>query len=231
MKKLFLIFLILTCSCKANWSYDGRGKPDNWSKLDGANKFCKIGYNQSPINIVEKFEASELKFDYSVSDVEKEKKNYIMNVNFDGKNFVSRGKKKYLLRSLAFHHPSEHLVKGEPYSLEMQIAHKSDDEQWLMLGIFFEVGKENPNFKTLINFLNSKKTEAKIDPARIVKFADEVFFYDGSFTTPPCKEGVKWYVMKTPIQISKEQMNQIIKSAIFAKTNSRPVQKFHPEKY
>jgi len=231
MKKFLLLILFFATSCKASWNYEGRGRPENWSTLDEANKFCKIGFNQSPINIKNDFSASELTFDYKLSDVEKEKKNYVMNVNFDGKNYINRGKKKYLLRSLAFHHPSEHLVKGKAHSMEMQIAHKSDDEQWLILGVFLEVGKENPNFKTLINFLDSKDNEGKIDLSKIVKTSDEVFFYDGSFTTPPCKEGVKWFVMKTPIQISKEQMNQIIKSAIFVKTNARGVQKFNPEKY
>ena len=231
MKKLFLIFLFFTCACQNKWSYEGSTGPANWSKLDEKNKFCKIGYNQSPINIKEKFDISDLKFDYQISDVEKEKKNYVMNVNFDGKNFIYRGKKKYLLRSLAFHHPSEHLVGGKPHSMEMQIMHKSDDEQWLVLAVFLELGKDNPDFKSLINFLTSNAKEGKINLGKIIKSDDETFFYDGSFTTPPCKEGVKWYLMKTPITISKEQMNQIIKSAIFVKTNARPVQKFNPEKY
>lgn len=230
-RTIFVILLCFLTSCHATWDYSGRGRPEKWSEMDPQNKFCKIGFNQSPINIKENFSPSELRFEYQLSDVEKEKKNHVMNVNFDGKNYVYRGKKKYLLRSLAFHHPSEHLVRGKAHSMEMQILHKSDDEQWLALGIFLEVGKENPNFKTLINFLNSKNKEAKMDASKIVKFADDVFFYDGSFTTPPCKEGVKWFVMKTPIEISKEQMNQIIKSAIFVKTNARPVQKFNPEKY
>jgi len=231
MKKFLLSLLFLTCSCKATWNYEGRGGPQNWAKLDEKNKFCKIGFNQSPIDIKQNFAVSELSFDYKISAVEKEKKDHALFINFDDKNYVLRGKKKYLLRSILFHHPSEHLVRGKAHSMEMQIAHKSDDEQWLILGIFLEVGKENPNFKTLINFLNSKDKEGKIDLSKIVKTTDEVFFYDGSFTTPPCKEGVKWFVMKTPIQVSKEQMNQIIKSAIFVKTNARPVQKFNPEKY
>ena len=71
----------------------------------------------------------------------------------------------------------------------------------------------------------------RIDISKIVNTNDKTFFYDGSLTTPPCSEGVKWYVMKTPVKISQEQMNKIIKSAIFAKTNARPVQAFHPEKY
>lgn len=236
MKKLFVIFLIIfTSSCKRDWSYEGSSGPQSWGELDEKFKFCKIGYNQSPIDIKDKFGDSDLKFSYKLSDVEKEKKNYVMNVNFDGQNLLFRGKKKYLLNRISFHHPSEHLVNGKAHSLELQIAHKSEDEQWLIVGIFLEVGKENPEFKKLINLLTAKEKakgqEGKFDLSKIVKENDQIFFYDGSITTPPCTEGVKWYIMKTPIEISKEQMNQIIKSAIFVKSNARPVQEFHPEKF
>ena len=70
-----------------------------------------------------------------------------------------------------------------------------------------------------------------IDLSKIANEHDKMFFYDGSLTVPPCSEGVKWYVLKTPLKVSKNQMRAIIKAGIFAKTNARPVQKFNPEKY
>ena len=155
----------------------------------------------------------------------------VQNINFDGENFLLRGKKKYWLHSIVFHHPSEHFIDGNQHSLEMQLYHKSEDEQGLVVAVLLEVGDENSDFTSLINFLASKEREGRINPIKFIKTSDKVFFYDGSLTTPPCKEGVKWYVMKTPTKISKEQMNTIIKSAIFAKSNARPLQVFHPEKY
>ncbi len=227
--------LVCTFSCAKNWSYSGKTAPQNWGDLDEKFKFCKIGYNQSPIDIKSDFEDGELKFSYSNSDVELLRKNYVKQVEFDSRDFVLRGKKKYFIRNLHFHHPSEHLVAGEPHSLEMQIYHKSEDEQLLVLAIFLEVvkgsTKENLEIDNLIKLLSSKEKAAKLNLAKIVNYGDKIFFYDGSFTTPPCTEGVKWYVMKTPLQISKSQMNQIIKLAILAKSNAREVQQFHPEKY
>jgi carbonic anhydrase len=86
-------------------------------------------------------------------------------------------------------------------------------------------------FNNLIDFLKSKKIEDKFDLSKIIDETSLSFFYEGSFTTPPCTEGVKWYIMKNPIFISKEQMNTIIKSTIFVKSNARGVQKFNPEKF
>lgn len=232
MKKIFVVFLlILVSSCFGKWSYEGKRGPKHWGDLKEEFKFCKIGYNQSPINVKYAFEESDLKFSYSLSDVEKTRANYLMKINFYGQDFLLRGKRKYFLENLEFHHPSEHLINSQAHSLELQITHKSEDEQLLKLAIFLEVGKENTKFDQLIKFLLAKEKDSKIDLSKIIKADDKIFFYDGSLTTPPCTEGVKWYVMKTPFQISKEQMNQIIKSAIFVKSNARSLQEFHPEKF
>ncbi len=229
MKKIFFgfcfLFFLSSCGVK-KWSYENQEK---WGE-SSENKFCKIGYNQSPIDVKYDFSGGDLQFFYNNSEVEKKYLDYALRAEFFGKNYVSR-KRKYFVRYLDFHHPSEHLLNGEQQILEMQILHKSDDEQWLILAIFLEMGKLNSKFDELINFLESKKSEGKIDLRKIVNMSDQAFFYDGSFTTPPCREGVKWYVMKTPIQISKEQMNRIIKSAILVKSNARKIQEFHPEKF
>jgi carbonic anhydrase len=229
MIKLLLsfLFLLILSSCSLQWNYKNQ---DNWGAKD-ENRFCKIGYNQSPIDVKYEFKENDLKFSYQKSNVEKKRVNYVLKSEFFSRDFLQRGKKKYFIRYLEFHHPSEHLVKGEPRSIEMQIIHKSEDEQWLVLAIFLEVGEENAQFSQIINFLQSSKKEGEINLGKIVNSDDKIFFYDGSFTTPPCFEGVKWYVMQTPIYLSKEQMNQIIKSAIFAKSNARKVQEFHPEKF
>ncbi|MBP7710610.1 MAG: carbonic anhydrase family protein [Rickettsiales bacterium] len=229
-KILAVFFLIFLSSCAKNWSYDGHFGPKNWGNVEEF-KFCKIGYNQSPINIEGEFKDEDLDFSYSNSEVEKKPTKHLLRLEFDSKDFVLRLKRKYLIRHIEFHHPSEHLVSSEAHSLEMQIYHKSDNEQWLALAFFLEVGKENSNFEQLTKFLAGKENVGKLNLSKIVKEKDKLFFYDGSFTTPPCTEGVKWYVAKTPITVSKEQMNQIIKLAIFAKTNARPTQAFHPERF
>ena len=60
-----------------------------------------------------------------------------------------------------------------------------------------------------------------IDLKRLLPEDKRYFTYMGSLTTPPCSEGVLWMVMKTPVNISPEQIN------IFARLypmNARPIQ-------
>lgn len=231
--KFFLILLLAfsAFSCSKQWAYDGRVAPDKWGDLNEEFKFCKIGYNQSPIDVKDDFKDIKLKFSHSESDVDKERNNHVMQIAFFNKDHVARGRKKYFVRQFHFHHPSEHLVKGEQSSLEMQIFHKSYDEQWLVLGLFLKVGQEHAEFNRIIDLFESKQIAGKVDLSKIINKKDKMFFYDGSFTQPPCTEGVKWYLMKTPIEISKEQMNKIIKMGIFVRSNARPEQAFHPARY
>ncbi|MCH8869339.1 MAG: carbonic anhydrase family protein [Chloroflexi bacterium] len=47
------------------------------------------------------------------------------------------------------------------------------------------------------------------------------FAFDGSLTTPPCSEGVKWHLKQETVQASKAQMEKFM--SIFGR-NARPVQ-------
>ena len=48
------------------------------------------------------------------------------------------------------------------------------------------------------------------------------YYYQGSLTTPPCSEGVRWLIMKEPIAMSIDQI-AALKKAIGC-DNNRPVQ-------
>jgi carbonic anhydrase len=50
----------------------------------------------------------------------------------------------------------------------------------------------------------------------------DYYRFNGSLTTPPCSEGVRWFVMKKPATVSKAQIEQFSKSVGVA--NNRPLQ-------
>ncbi len=232
-----LLFVTLFISCGADWSYEGENAPQKWGEIKEEYKFCKIGYNQSPIDVdfnkkqseEDKSKKPELKFSYSDATLYLEGEKML----FDRKDFIELRKRQYFLNKITFHHPSEHYSNSVQQVLEMQIFHKSDSEQLLILSVFVKVGKENIEINNLISLLeaSNKSLEIKINFQKILNLKNEMFFFKGPLTTPPCTEGVKWFVSKTPIQMSKDQINKIIKLILYDKANARPLQEFHPQLY
>jgi len=63
--------------------------------------------------------------------------------------------------------------------------------------------------------------DVRVNPAALLPANRGYFTYTGSLTTPPCSEGVRWIVLKSPSTLSKAEI------AIFAShypNDARPVQ-------
>ena len=60
-----------------------------------------------------------------------------------------------------------------------------------------------------------------IDSEIVLPKEKDSFQYNGSLTTPPCSEGVKWVILKEPIEMSKEQIDTFREIFFY---NNRPVQ-------
>ncbi len=88
-------------------------------------------------------------------------------------------------------------------------------------------GDENPFIKTLWNNLpldvdmEERLESVKIDATNLLPKIRGYYTYMGSLTTPPCTEGVRWIVMRTPVQISRTQVQTF--SRVY-EMNARPVQ-------
>ena len=61
----------------------------------------------------------------------------------------------------------------------------------------------------------------QIDPADLLPKDRGYFTFDGSLTTPPCSEGVTWYVLKNPSQVSSGEIARFAKAYPM---NARPLQ-------
>jgi carbonic anhydrase len=49
--------------------------------------------------------------------------------------------------------------------------------------------------------------DVEVNPAGLLPHAAAYYIYMGSLTAPPYSEGVTWFVLKAPLEISKEQIN------------------------
>ena len=65
------------------------------------------------------------------------------------------------------------------------------------------------------------RTDVMINAASLLPATLGYYAYSGSLTTPPCSEGVRWLVLKTPSPVSDREVE------IFAArypNNARPIQ-------
>ena len=68
----------------------------------------------------------------------------------------------------------------------------------------------------------SNSLDEKIDADDVLPESRAYAYYEGSLTTPPCSEGVRWLVMEEPITMSVDQIAALKKAIGF--DNNRPVQ-------
>jgi len=147
-------------------------------------------------------------------------------VNYDPGSTIVVDGISYELIQFHFHTPSEHTISGKPAAAELHLVHRSADGVLAVIGVLVQRGPESaalaPLWKSLpavegpAHLVNGRINALDLLPARRTTYR-----YDGSLTTPPCSEGVKWLVMTTPITMSDQQLARL--TAIIH-TDSRPVQ-------
>jgi carbonic anhydrase len=148
------------------------------------------------------------------------------------------GKDVYPLVQFHFHTPSEHIVVTDKYPAakqyggELHFVHQRDDGKLAVLGVFLDDSKhyaENPILKKIIDNAPRKHDAysqtgvgLSLDPSKLIPIESEhVFTYAGSLTTPPCSEGVSWYVLSEPLKVTPAQIGQLKE---FFTSNNRIVQ-------
>jgi len=115
-----------------------------------------------------------------------------------------------------FHSGSEHLLHSEQYPLELQVVHTLNGKPALVVAVIFDVGEENADL-SLLYFGDEKNIpkragqetniEFPFNPVHFMPYNKNYYSYDGSLTTPPCSEGVKWVVMQSTMSASSNQLS------------------------
>jgi carbonic anhydrase len=110
--------------------------------------------------------------------------------------------------------------------MEAHLVHKSKNGKLAVIGIFLKEGQQNDFIQTLWANIPVEKGEktvkgVSINVSALTPTDKSYYHYFGSLTTPPCSEGVNWNVLKTPVEISPEQ---IAKFTSVYSGNVRPVQ-------
>ncbi|SDH68563.1 carbonic anhydrase [Alteribacillus persepolensis] len=216
------------------WSYGGETGPEHWGNLDPAYADCVNGNEQSPVNIefsqVAEGEdnAGNMEINYQPAVFTFVHNGHTIQAeNPSEVNRLTIDEKEYELAQFHFHTPSEHEFNGEKYEMELHLVHEGENGQLAVLGVMLQEGEENEELsKAWENLPETEREEDitvddPIDVQALLPENQESFYYDGSLTTPPCTEEVKWSIFEQPMEMSKEQIEDF--QRIFP-DNHRPVQ-------
>ncbi len=211
-----------------HWEYAGKAGSAHWAELDEGFAACKLGKEQSPIDIRgAKAEAlAPIGFEYSSSPAEIVNNGHTVQVNLAKGGAIKLASGEYQLVQFHFHTPSEEKVNGKRYPLVAHLVHKNDAGALAVVAVLFKLGHENGALKQVFAGLPAKAgdkhaLEGDFDPAAMLPAQRGYYAYMGSLTTPPCSEGVHWQVLRKEVEISKGQLAAFRK--LYA-MNARPVQ-------
>ena len=208
--------------------------PDAGSKTEQGYAFPRQSAQmaQSPINIIsEKTEKDPMqKFSFAFhSDCDAvENLGHTIQVDFKKGSTCDINGKNYTSKQFHFHTPSEHLIDGVTYPLEMHIVNvrtessNPDKPSYIVLSVMFKMGVENKFLKEFLNDIPNEEGEKHALQGGEVKLDDllsqfagselkSYYAYNGSLTTPPFTEAVQWIILKHVPEASEEQIMKIEK--------------------
>jgi carbonic anhydrase len=135
------------------------------------------------------------------------------------------GDKRYQLIQFHFHRPSEEYIHGKRYDMVAHLMYRTNDGKVAGVAVLLKAGKANATIQQIWEHM--PKTESKvladfshpgeeiagveINPGGLLPRDLGYYMYMGSVSAPPCTEGVTWYVLKTPVDMSAEQINAFAK--------------------
>ena len=235
MRKSLLAGALLLCpavfAAAPHWEYSGEAGPAQWARLTPEFGQC-AGSNQSPVNLSGLVEAelAPLQFHYLPGGKTLVNNGHTVQVNYAPGSSLELDGMHFELKQFHFHAPSENLIEGRSYPLEGHLVHANAEGELAVVAVMFEAGSANPALSLAWQALPTKAGETRalkeaISAEQLLPAQHDYYRFSGSLTTPPCSEGVRWLVMKQPVQVSQAQIDAF--KAVMHHPNNRPVQPLH----
>jgi carbonic anhydrase len=214
-----------------HWSYNGATGPTHWKSMETEFEACGIGREQSPIDIrtssAQKTDLPAIRFDYRPGPLKIIDNGHTVQVNVAPGSTIDVGGRRFELVQFHFHRPSEEAIDGKHQDMVAHLVHKDAEGKLGVVAVLLKSGAVNPAVASLWSNLPSRKEVevavpgVTIDPAELLPADRAYYTFAGSLTTPPCSEGVAWFVLKNPTTLSPGEIERF---ARLYPMNARPVQ-------
>jgi carbonic anhydrase len=116
-------------------------------------------------------------------------------------------------------------LNGKRYAMVAHLVHRDSAGKLAVVAVLLTPGEASPLIATLWDHLPQAKNEEvaleQINVSDLLPGDSSYYTFSGSLTTPPCTEGVMWFVLRTPAVLSAAQ---IARFAERYPMNARPVQ-------
>lgn len=130
------------------------------------------------------------------------------------------------LASWHIHAPADHSVQGDRSKAELHLVHAdAQGHERAVLAIRIDPGNSDSAFfrqlPPFVGFNSTSErrpgTEMNMNLAldEINRFSD-FWTYRGSLTSPPCTEGLRWFVARNIMFVSDDQMQEILRVSTFS---------------
>ena len=195
-----------------HFSYEGEEGPEHWGELDPSFETCGTGKRQSPIDLTGATiqDLTKIAFHYQPTKIHLVNNGHTVKVNYDAGSYFEVDGERYDLLQFHFHAPSENAVEGKLFPIEMHLVHKNEAGQLAVVSVFFDEGAESAALKPVWDNLpaeqGEKEVDAQVNAGDLLPSTQTSYRFSGSLTTPPCTEGVNWFVMATPLEVSGAQI-------------------------
>ncbi|HET9448114.1 MAG TPA: carbonic anhydrase family protein [Steroidobacteraceae bacterium] len=212
------------------FGYFGELGPEFWAEIDSTWQTCGAGRIQSPVDFKEGVKTfHRLPISYGPTEGAIFNNGHTIEVETEGQNTLTFKGIAYDLVQFHFHTGSEHRVAGRGYDMELHLVHRAGDGSNAVVGVFLKRAKSSRSLARIfdnlpaIGSINVKEELPEpFDPAAFLPKRQHHFRYLGSLTTPPCTEGVLWFVLTEPVTVSDEDIAQFAERIHF---NARLVQR------
>ncbi len=211
-----------------HWSYGKHGGPAEWGELDQAFASCQLGKVQSPIDIHDAKAADlpAIKFDYKPAPLKLIDNGHTIQVNYPPGSTIDVGGTRYELVQFHVHKPSEEKIDGKAHAMVAHLVHKGSDGALAVVAVLLDKGADNPTLHAIWSNLPKQKgkevaSATTVDAAALLPADKGYYTFQGSLTTPPCSEGVRWFVLKTPMTLAANELTAFAK---LYPMNARPTQ-------
>ncbi|CCT61169.1 hypothetical protein IAQ61_005012 [Plenodomus lingam] len=225
---------------KSDWTYEASY---DWGKVNKDYRMCQIGTHQSPIPLAMGNGLAQShvpRFDYNGSV-----KGTFFNTGY-GPGFtvhhedndwtrhpsITYDNETVYLKGLHVHTPADHTVGGHRSKAEIHFVHvDAEGNEAAVLAIRIDPGQANnqffqqlPPMIELDKVGEEESCELNLTLALdAVLHFNEFWTYEGSLTSPPCTEGIRWFVARQIMFTSVKEMQDILGASSYSARSEQAV--------